>query len=155
MSHLNTRDSYKIYTAGSNNPVSVKEFLDICYKFNTFVVGKILDGHTVTLPERLGRISVVGKKVNPTIGENGEIKGLAPDWVETKKLWERDPQAKENKQLVYHFNEHTNSVRYKFIWSKSRVLVQNKTVYSLKMTRTNKRELSSRIKEGKEYYIKS
>lgn len=153
MNHLNSRDSYQIYRAKSSNPVDVKTYLDICYKFNKFVVGKVLEGHTVVFPSRLGKLSVVGKKVTPRVVD-GEIKGLAPDWVGTKALWDRNPQARENKQLVYHFNEHTDNVRYKFIWSKNRVLVTNKTAYSLKLTRTNKRKLSSLIKEGKEYYIK-
>ena len=86
--------------------------------------------------------------------EDGEIKGLAPDWVKTKQLWDSDTEAKENKQLVYHFNEETNGIRYKFSWSKNRVLVSNKTLYNLRMTRSNKRELSKLVREGKEYLIK-
>ena len=78
---------------------------------------------------------------------------MAPDWAETKKLWEEDAEAKANKQLVYHFNENTNGVRYKFSWIKSRVLVSNKTFYNLIMTRQNKRDLSQEIKNGKEYLI--
>ena len=105
------------------------------------------------LTERLGKLSIFGKKVKVRI-EDGEIKGLAPDWVKTKELWESDSTAKERKQLVYHFNEDTNGIRYKFSWSKNRVLVSNKTLYTLRMTRTNKRELSKLVREGKEYLIK-
>ena len=78
---------------------------------------------------------------------------MAPDWVKTKELWESDKEAKKNKQLVYHFNEETNGIRYKFAWSKNRVLVSNKTLYNLRMTRSNKRELSKLVREGKEYLI--
>ena len=103
---------------------------------------------------QLGKLSIYGKKVKVKV-EDGQIKGLAPDWVKTKELWESDKEAKKNKQLVYHFNEETNGIRYKFSWSKNRVLVSNKTLYNLRMTRTNKRELSKLVKEGKEYLIKN
>ena len=56
---------------------------------------------------------------------------------------------------MYHFNEHTNGIRYRFFWNKARVLVSNKTLYNLKMARVNKRALSENIKNGKEYMIKS
>ena len=114
---------------------------------------KLLSTGEIILPERLGKLSIFGKKVNVRI-EDGEIKGLAPDWVKTKQLWDSDEEAKNNKQLVYHFNEETNGIRYKFFWSKNRVLVSNKTLYNLRMTRSNKRELSRLVREGKEYLIK-
>ena len=117
-----------------------------------FLILKLLSTGEIILPERLGRLSIFGKKVNVRI-ENGEIKGLAPDWVKTKQLWDSDEEAKNNKQLVYHFNEETNGIRYKFSWSKNRVLVSNKTLYNLRMTRSNKRELSKLVREGKEYLI--
>jgi hypothetical protein len=118
-----------------------------------FLSNKLLSKGEVMIPERLGNIQVVGRKAKVHI-EDGKIKGLAPDWVNTKKLWESDPQAREEKRLVYHFNEDTGGVRYKFFWSKSRVLIANKTLYNLRMTRTNKRALSKEVKRGKEYYIK-
>ena len=56
---------------------------------------------------------------------------LPPNWAKTKELWEKNPEAKAKKQLVYCTNDHTNGIRYKIIWSKRRVLVENKTLYSL------------------------
>ena len=118
-----------------------------------FLSSKLLERGEIIIPDRLGRLMVLGKKVKVRI-EEGKIKGLAPDWVKTKELWEEDPQAKLDKQLVYHFNENTNGIRYKYFWSKSRVLVTNKTLYNLKMTRENKRTLSKLVTEGKEYLIR-
>jgi hypothetical protein len=119
-----------------------------------FLSSKLLSTGEIIIPERLGKLSIFGKKVKIRI-EDGEIKGLAPDWVKTKELWDSDPVAKQNKQLVYHFNEETNGIRYKFAWSKNRVLVSNKTLYNLKMTRSNKRGLSKLVREGREYLIKN
>ena len=150
----NTRDSYVIYKNMSDNPINISEYVQIINQFMKFLILKLLSTGEIILPERLGRLSIFGKKVNVRI-EDGEIKGLAPDWVKTKQLWDLDEEAKNNKQLVYHFNEETNGIRYKFSWSKNRVLVSNKTLYNLRMTRSNKRELSKLAREGKEYLIKN
>ena len=148
----NTRDSYVVYKNMSVNPINISQYVQIINHFMKFLISKLLTTGEITIPERLGKLSIFGKKVNVRI-EDGEIKGLAPDWVKTKQLWESDEEAKNNKQLVYHFNEETNGIRYKFSWSKNRVLVSNKTLYNLRMTRSNKRELSRLVREGKEYLI--
>lgn len=149
----NTRDSYVVYKNMSVNPINISQYVQIINHFMKFLSSKLLSTGEIILPDRLGRLSIFGKKVNVRI-EDGEIKGLAPDWVKTKQLWDSDEEAKNNKQLVYHFNEETNGIRYKFAWSKNRVLVSNKTLYNLRMTRSNKRELSRLVREGKEYLIK-
>ena len=150
----NTRDSYIVYKNMSVNPINISQYVQIINHFMKFLSSKLLSTGEITIPERLGKLSIYGKKVKVKV-EDGQIKGLAPDWVKTKELWESDKEAKENKQLVYHFNEETNGIRYKYVWSKNRVLVSNKTLYNLRMTRTNKRELSKLVKEGKEYLIKN
>ena len=150
----NTRDSYIVYKNMSVNPINISQYVQIINHFMKFLSSKLLSTGEIILPDRLGRLSIFGKKVNVRI-EDGEIKGLAPDWVKTRQLWDSDEEAKNNKQLVYHFNEETNGIRYKFAWSKNRVLVSNKTLYNLRMTRSNKRELSRLVREGKEYLIKN
>ena len=150
---FNTRDSYVVYKNMSDNPINISQYVQITNHFMKFLITKLLTTGEINIPERLGKLSIFGKKVNVRI-EDGEIKGLAPDWVKTKQLWDSDAEAKENKQLVYHFNEETNGIRYKFFWSKNRVLVSNKTLYNLRMTRSNKRELSRLVKNNKEYLIK-
>ena len=150
----NTRDSYIVYKNMSDNPINISQYVQIINLFMKFLISKLFETGEINIPERLGKLNIIGKKVKIRI-EDGEIKGLAPDWVKTKELWDSDPIAKKNKQLVYHFNEETNGIRYKFFWSKNRVLVSNKTLYNLRMTRSNKRELSKLVKEGKEYLIKN
>lgn len=152
--HYNINDSYVVYKNISNDPVDKSIYLQITNQFMKFLSSKLLSQGEINIPERLGKLSIYGKKVKVKV-EDGQIKGLAPDWVKTKELWESDKEAKNKKQLVYHFNEETNGIRYKYVWSKNRVLVSNKTLYNLRMTRTNKRELSKLVKEGKEYLIKN
>lgn len=153
MTHLNTRSSYKYYSIESKNPIDISTYIKIVNGFMKFLMAKLFLKGEILLPERMGVLKIIGKKVKVKI-EGDKILGLAPDWVGTKELWSRDEKSKKEKKLVYHFNEDTNGIRYKFLWSKSKMVVPNKTLYNLKLTRTNKRFLSSLIKEGKEYLIK-
>lgn len=151
--YFNTRDSYKTYSRTSDSPVDISTYLVVVNGFMKYFMLRLFEIGKVTFPFRLGYLQILGKKVKVRF-EEGVIKGLAPDWANTKKLWEEDEEAKKNKQLVYHFNEHTDGIRYRFFWSKARAVVANKTLYNLKLTRNNKRTLSKLIEEGKEYLIK-
>ena len=147
----NIRNSYKTYKKLSVAPVDIKTYILITTGFIKFLMKKVLEGDEVVLPARIGVFSVVGKRQKVTI-ENGNIKGLSPNWVRTKQLWAKSEDAKHRKQLVYNTNEHSDKLRYKFLWSKRRSLVENKNLYSLRMSRANKRELANRIFKGQEYY---
>lgn len=145
----NLRDSYKAYKASTDNPVDIKTYLMITGNYHKFLLDKVVDGEEITLPARMGTLSVVGTEQEVRFGDDGKPI-LPPDWVKTRELWEKSPEAKAQKKLVYL----TSDIRYKFLWSKKRVLVTNKMLYSLRLTRTNKRAVSSAIKQGKEYHTK-
>lgn len=153
MEKYNLRTSYKDYKNQTTEPVDIKIYISIVNGFMKFIMAKLFHKGEVMLPERLGSIDIIGHK--PTVEiVDGKIKGLSPDWAKTKQLWESDEEAKVAKTLVYHFNEDTAGVRYRFRWSKNRVLVSNKTLYSIRMSRENKRALSALVKQGKEFLIK-
>lgn len=148
----NLRDSYKLYKEDAILPISSKDYLDIVSKFNKFMINRVLEGDEVVLPARFGTLAIVGKKQEIKFDENGNIIGLAPNWVKTKQLWENDAEAKSKKKLVYCTNEHTSNIRYKFFWSKNKIFAANKTLYALRMTRTNKRAVYDKVsKQNKEY----
>lgn len=149
----NIRSSYKNYREKSDSPVSEKEYCKIVNKFNKFIMANILSGEEIRIPAKMGTISVKGKKTKISYDEQGFVRGLSVDQKATMELWGRCQECKEKKQLVYHLNEHTGGVRYKYFWSKDRVLVTNKTFYNMIFTRTNKRLLSQLIQQGREYYI--
>lgn len=150
---INSRSSYNYYKSKADNPQDSKTYLRVISEFMTFIMDRVFEGYEVHLPARLGVFSIVGKKIRPKINSEGEIDNLAPDWVATKKLWESNPEARENKQLVYHFNEHSEGIRYKLLWSKLNVNVKNKSAYTFKLSRANKRKINSLISEGKEYLV--
>lgn len=151
----NIRDSYKLYRQSVENPVDVKIYILYANEYNKFLVEKVFNGDEVTLPMRSGTLSITGRKQKVSFDEDGKVKGLAPDWVKTKQLWDSNSHAKEKKTLLYHTNSHTDNTIYRFLWSKKRILTENKILYSLKMTRDNKRRVHNLIKEGKKYVTRN
>lgn len=149
----NIRSSYKYYRDKGYDDLHINDFAKIVNEFNKFIAGKIFDGQEVKLPLKMGIVSVKGKKVALKFDEDGNIDSKNLDYKATNDLWNRCPECKERKQKVFHLNEHTNSVRYKFFWSKERMIVKNKMFYDMVFTRTNKRNLAHLIFAGKEFYV--
>lgn len=147
----NIRTSYKQYKEECKDVVDIKTYITISTLYIKFILSKVFEGFEVTIPARLGSLKIIGTKQEVKFDENGKITGLSPNWRKTKELWESNPQAKENKQIIYNTNEHSSGIRYKFLWSKRRVLILNKTLYSLRMTRANKRQVFQEVTRGKEY----
>ena len=75
-------------------------------------------------------------------------KGLRADWKSTKDLWAIDPEAKENKQLVFHFNEHTDRYNLKFFYDKRTSHMKNQTAYQFKVMRKWSRLLNKAVKRN-------
>ena len=150
----NILSSYTLYKKLHSNIVDSKKYVVINNMFNKFLINKVLEGQEITLPNRFGTLSIIGRKQKIILDENGKPKGLAPDWVKTKLLWDNNPKAKEEKKLLFHINAHTDNIIYRYLWSKKQMLVENKILYALKLTRANKRAVHKLIKEGKQYITK-
>lgn len=139
---------------GGSSKVDRLTFCRIANEFNKDIMALVQDGDTVKLPEKMGAIFVRGKKVVTEYDEElGRISNQSIDFGETNKLWARCPECKEKKLRVYHENEHSDGVRYRYFWSKDRMAVENKLFYTMVFTRHNKRTLAAMIKQGKEYYV--
>lgn len=149
----NVRGSHKMYKGVSQNPIDLKRYIELCNGYHKFLMGKVLEGHEVMMPSKMGMISIQGSKRKITFDENGKP-NLAPDWQKTRAFWASHPGTKEEGKKIYHTNDHTGGVRYKFHWSKKRVIIKNKTLYSMQLTRANKRAISAEIKQGQEYFVK-
>jgi hypothetical protein len=132
--------------------INKNKYIEITEGFMKFIASKLLNGEVVNLPVGLGQLNVIGRKQNLKMVD-GEIRGLAPDWKSTLKLWENKPEEKEKKTVIYFFNEHTRGIRYKFGWNTSSISLRTKNLFTFIATRSNKRILWKRILEGKEYQI--
>jgi hypothetical protein len=151
----NIRSSHKFYKQNVEKVHDVKTYISIINGLNKFIMQNVLEGYEVVLPARMGIMSIIGTKQKISFDKNGNPI-LPPDWVKTKELWDRNPEAKERKQLVYHTNEHTGGIRYKLFWSKEKMLVENKGLYNFRLTRENKRAINHKVTvEKKEYFVKN
>lgn len=150
---INIRSTFKYYKKNKEKKVEEKEYVKINNLFNKFLIDNVFEGYDLVLPGRLGILSIIGKKKKLSFDENGNPK-LPPDWKKTKELWEKNPEAKEQKKIVYITNEHSDGIVYSFFWSKKNVIIPYKTLYSLRMTRSNKRRVWSNILQGKEFGLK-
>lgn len=145
------RTSYKAYKKSAKEPVTLSEYIKITELFILFLIKKVLSNYEVSLPFGLGSMRIRGVKEKPRFDEEGKLIGLSPNWRMTKQLWDSDPEAKANKKLIFNMNDDTGGIRYKFLWSKSRIIVPYKTLYSFTASRILKRKLYSLIKSGEEF----
>jgi len=149
-----TRESYAAYRKAVDKPQKIEVYTRLANAYNKFLFDKVFDGEEVTLPARMGTLMIVGKKHGIHFSEKSGRPLLAPHWRKTKELWETSDVARANRTVVYCTNEHSGGVRYKFLWSKNKVAIENKYLYTLRVTRTNKRRLYRAIMAGTEYYVK-
>lgn len=134
--------------------IPAKDFKNISYAFLESVIEDVFSGKVVRLPAKMGHLSIVGRKIKPKVNpETGEIEGLAPDWKSTYKMWNKNPEKKEKKEIIYFLNEHTQTIRYRFFWSKKNIYSEYKDFYTLVMCRKVKRLMAKQIFEGKEYFV--
>jgi hypothetical protein len=148
----NLRESYKFYKANAEQElVDIKTYLKVVHLFMKFIISEVLKGERINFPEKMGSLEVKGAKQKLWVDKDGKVRGLSPNWRKTKELWDSNEKAKQEKTLVYNTNEHSDGVRYRYSWRKRGHHFKNGALYSIRLTRANKRALYSAIKDGAEY----
>ena len=150
---VNIRSGFRFYKKKYEPAVEEKEYVKILNEFNKFIIDEVFDGFAVHLPAKMGILSIIGKKKVIEFDENGKP-NLPPDWQKTKALWKKNSEAKAEKKLVYITNAHSDGIIYRFFWSKEKMMVAYKTVYSFQATRENKRRIWKEVTQGKEFVLK-
>jgi len=144
-------DMYKAYTKEDKLEYKADYSLysKILNLFNKKISKKIMEeSFEYILPYRLGNLRIKKYKPSRKIDKNGNLdyKGLSPDWKATKELWKKDKNAKKNKKIVFHTNDHSDGYNYKWHFSNYRSNCENRSIYYFIPTRTNKRALAELIK---------
>jgi len=148
-----TKDCYKLYKKNVDKALQVDYslYMDIIKSFNKSLRDKILyNASEVKLPCNLGRMRI--KKFKLKLNKWNKLR---PDWEKTLKLWERNPEAKEEKKLVFHLNEHRAGYAYRVYWDKRKCKVKNNRFYHFTPSRKFARTLSGILRENFEidYYL--
>lgn len=162
--YKNLTDSYSLYKERYSDKldkegnkitvVSKSDYVKIASAFIKYIMYRVIHcGDTIILPFKTGFLEVLGRKQKISFDEDGNVKGLSPNWKKTKELYDKCPECKERKQIVYNMNEHSDGIRYSFNWGLRDILLKNKSYYVLKMSRANKRDLYKTILSGKEYQL--
>lgn len=138
-------DFYKYYKNSVDKPVDYETFKNVVYEFNESICkGCIYDNLYFKMPNRLGVLSIKKRKTVASINKDGSLntKFLSVNWKATKELWDRDSEAKEKHQKVYHLNRHTSGYILRWCWDRFNINLSNRTYYSLDIMRKYDRELA-------------
>lgn len=140
---------YRLYKE-QGGKISNTNFNRALRHWGTWAGDELLEGNKVTLP-MIGNVQIRSSEVahldnRPSAKHKANI-----NWQQTKKLWKLRPEL-DKKQFILHLNEHTSG---RFYYTK---LLLTKTIkYALnisldvKLSKTIKRKLKERIKDGKQY----
>jgi hypothetical protein len=131
-----------------------KTYKKVLKLFNKKVSNAIVkEAFEFIMPRNIGNIRIKKNKPRLTLTPEGKLdkKMLIPNWKETWKLWDTDPESKENKTIVYYENKHTDGYIYRWHYSKHRNNLKNKSAYSFIPSRTNKNNLTEVLKNMDDY----
>ena len=91
----------------------------------------IEEGKCVKLPYRMGTLQIIKSR---------------PKHLDKRSLRIDYQSTKQTGKLIFLLNEHSDMFKYRFLWSKTDMMVPNKSKYQLVATRANKRRLAVIIK---------
>lgn len=162
-SDIGNKELYKFYkknlkpvesiTGGSTlGSYDIKEsiYSSILKDINSLIIQEIiLENFEFKIPYGLGYFSMVQKPLVYKIDSNGDLvtKLLSTDYKATKELWKSDKEAKENKTLIFHTNEHSNGNRMAYRWSKKGCNTQGLEPYYFLPCRQVKRAPAQFLKD--------
>lgn len=143
------KDYYDFYQKKYDNPKIDKSMYNkVISAANNAIMDMMLnDGLEYKIPY-IGTVLTIRKdKRTPKIVDGKVVNNSPVDWVTTKKLWEKDPDAKEKRILVKYLNHHTSGFVFRIYMKKFGSSFKNRTVYKFEPSRKFKRALSARIKD--------
>ena len=148
--HFGIRDAYMYYKDTSDTPIDYNIFTSICKDFYK-ELAKMLIFNTFEfrIPYRLGRLRIRKYKPKLKINPDGSLdkSKLFVDFGSTNKLWLENEEAKKNKKLVYHLNDHSNGYQHRWFWEKRTTNIPNHSAYCFLPSRLNKRTLAKALKD--------
>lgn len=130
------------------NWLTQKDKLLLVTAYIKFLHQKLLDGYKIELPCFLGYMQIIGRKQDYSDNNKNSrnrYRALNIDWHKTFDLWGINEEARRNRQFVYHLNEHSNGLKFKFRYTKQYCNFPNKSYYYMKIVRQLKLKLADII----------
>jgi len=137
--------------------IDQRKFSNILKDFNLELARLLVEENLEFLmPANLGRVRLRKYKRHIRLNEDGtvDLRNQVVDWKATKDLWKKEYPGLNSielkkikgKPLVFHLNEHSENYVVRLFWNKKNCAIINRQVYSLILTRTNKRRIAALIK---------
>ena len=140
IAHMESKGLDRLHKRARENTSLMMKVLG---SINTKIMNEVAQsGYKFKMPYNLGTISVV---MNETPPDKNRLK---IDWNETKKMWDKNPQTKIDKKLVYFLNQHSNGVYARYFFQKHHKCNQNMNLYSFIPSGGNKKLLSAAMRSG-------
>lgn len=125
-------------------PLTERTFGAIVKAVNSLLACRLLEGHDVVLPHRMG-ILELRKYASKIEFKNGKlVTNLPIDWKKTLQLWHSDSEAYENKTVVRSEAKEIFRIRY----NKKFASYKNKSFYQFSANRNVRKALSEKIKDN-------
>ena len=151
----NIQTSYKTYRSlcKAEGVVSIDRYVyfALCGEFMLYLSNVLLQGFKIKFPERLGAMQIIGNK-QMLITDKG-VSHKKVDWGKTKKLWEKNEKAKEEKKFVYFTNEHSKGYIYKLKWFKNHAVIPNKSIYGFNTSKNFRQKIAEAVRNKVEFLI--
>lgn len=136
-----------------------QKFSNILKDFNLELARLIIEENLMfRMPANLGTVRIKKYKKKIRFKKDGSVdeRYLIVNWKKTREFWAREYPGQsmselkliKNKRLIYHLNEHTERFICKLYWNKHGCNITNKKLYSIILTRTNKRQMAALIKNN-------
>ncbi|HPC09880.1 MAG TPA: hypothetical protein PLN85_02250 [archaeon] len=141
---------WRDYKKKYKNNVTEKEYRVIIDAYTMFIIDKLLKGHSVTLPARIGVLCIRSWEQKIKIDKDGKILNRKIAWAKTRAYWRENPEA-AHKVYLYCNNYHSINTVSKIMWDKNKVLERQKMFFTFNPARSFKNLLFQEIIKGQEY----
>lgn len=145
-------DYYKFYMskhAPKFGHITSQDYNTIISEFNLMLVEMIVtEGLDFIIPHQLGIIGVRKYKPVVKLSEHGNLINKLPvNPIETARLWDENPEAKEKKIYIRYTNKHSDGYVFSLYYFRTKAKFKNKDAYYMVYKRSLKRKLAKNIKE--------
>jgi len=162
-SRYNISDYYDWYVSTVSDPLPKEVFKGVFKAYiEPIMVDLIYNSSEYSMGHTMGSIRIREKPYKIQLDAEGNIdkKRLVPDWGKTLKKWKKlygdiDPSEwnkLENKPIIYHLNEHSDSTTKQWFWDKLSCTLPCQRWYRFDATRYWDRLLAKINKESNVTY---
>ena len=128
-------------------PLLEHEFYTIIRSVNKLLAEELVNGNTVKLPLKMGKLEVRKFKTGAYMKNDKLVINYPVDWGETLKLWYQDEEARKNKTLMRREYPYIYYIRYCTEGHDANYV--NKYFYGFSVNTNVKKALQQNVKNGK------